>query len=61
MVSDSKDPGQDAVLRSALPHVDLDLDDSRDDIQVQVESICSHCLLPQDAVMADHTEVRLQL
>lgn len=55
------DSGQDAVLRSALPHVDVELDDSQEHLEEQVKTICSRCLLPNGTVMAEQSNVRTPL
>lgn len=61
MRSDDMDAGQDAVLRSAIPQVDVELDDSREDLEQQIKYICQQALLPDGSVMAEQCEVRLCL
>eukprot|EP00892_Ulva_mutabilis_P001377 jgi/Ulvmu1/1123/UM106_0040.1 len=58
MRSDSMDAEQDAVLCSAIPHVEIDLDDSREDVSDQINAICEQSLHPKGGAMADQSEIK---
>lgn len=50
--------GQDSDLQSAIPHVDVELDESRGDLQQMIESICGQCLHQDGGVLAEDSTVR---
>lgn len=50
--------GQDSVLLSGLPHLDVELDDSEENLEDQVKTILSRCLLPNGTAIAQQSMVR---